>query len=123
MGQTKKLLKTRHNKRKNNIKLNSKYHNVGGKHIIENCNHNFVWEKIRIIHKENNLSKRLIAELIYLKIEKDNSLNKMSDCDNLSESYIPLISDISHCVKLLIILQSDLIISHVTGLYFPSLLF
>ena len=38
----------------------------------------------------------LIAEMNFIKKEKDNSLNKIIDCDNLSESYFPLISDISN---------------------------
>ena len=61
VGQTKRQLKIRCNEHINNIKLNSKYHNVITKHIIENRDHNFNWEKIQIIHKENNLPKRLIA--------------------------------------------------------------
>ena len=73
-----------------------RYHNVITKHIVENRDHNFNWNKTQIIHKENNLSKRLIAEMIYIKKEKDNSLNKIIDCDNLSDSYFPLISDISN---------------------------
>ena len=96
MGETKRLLKIRCNEHRNNIKLNSKYHNVITKHIIENRDHNFNWKKIQIIHKENNLSKRLIAEMIFIKKEKDNSLNKIIDFDNLSESYFPFISDISN---------------------------
>ena len=52
--QTKRLLKTRCNEH-NNIKLNSKYHNIITEHIIEIYDHNFDWDKIRIIHKENNL--------------------------------------------------------------------
>ena len=96
MGQTKRLLKIRCNEHRNNIKLNSKYHNVITKHIVVNRHHNFNWNKIQIIHKENNLSKRLIAEMIFMKKEKDNRLNKIIDCDNLSESYFPLILDISN---------------------------
>ena len=79
-----------------NIKLNSNYHNVITKHIVEDRDHNFNWNKIQIIHKENNLSKRLIAEMIFMIKEKDNSLNKIIDCDNLSESYFLLISDFSN---------------------------
>ena len=55
VGQTKRLLKIRCNEHIKNIKLNSKYHNVITKHIIENRDHNFKWEKIQKIHKENNL--------------------------------------------------------------------
>ena len=96
VGQKKRLLKTRCNEHKNNIKLNSKYHNVITKYIVENRDHTFNWKKTQIIHKENNFSKRLIAEMIFIKKEKDNRLNKIIDCDNLSESYFPLISDISN---------------------------
>ena len=31
--------------------------------------------------------------MIFIKKEKNNSLDKIIDCDNLSESYLPLISD------------------------------
>ena len=46
VGPTKRLLKITCNKHRNNIKLNSKYHNVITKHIIENRDHNFMEQNL-----------------------------------------------------------------------------
>ena len=62
------------------------------KHRTENIGedkepHDFDWNNIQILHKENNLYKRLFAEMIYIKKEKENSLNKITDTDSYSNSY------------------------------------
>ena len=61
------------------------------KHRTENIGedeepNDFDWNNIQIIHKENNLYKRLFAEMIYIK-KKGNSLNKITDTDSYSNSY------------------------------------
>ena len=61
------------------------------KHRTENIGedeepNDFDWNNIQIIHKENNLYKRLFAEMIYIK-KKENSLNKITDTDSYSNSY------------------------------------
>ena len=71
---------------------NKKYHNVITKHRTENIGegeipHDFDWNNIRILHKENNLYKRLFVEMIYIKKEKENSLNKITDTDAYSNAY------------------------------------
>ena len=54
------------------INLNEKYHNVVTKHRINNKNdtgsqNNFDWDNIKILHKETNYFKRIIAEMFYIK--------------------------------------------------------
>ena len=93
VGQTKRLLNIRRDEHKNNFNLkNKKYHNVITKYRTENIGedeipHDFDWNNIRILHKENNLYKRLFAEMIYVKKEKENSLNKITDTDAYSNAY------------------------------------
>ena len=91
VGQTKTLLNIRREKHKNNFNFeNKKYHNFITKHRTENIGegeepHDFYWNNIQILHKENNLFKRLFAEMIYIK--KENSLNKITDTDSYSNAY------------------------------------
>ena len=56
IGQTGGLLKTRRNEHLNNINLIEKYHNVVSKHKSK-YNHDFNWDNLQILHKENNYSK------------------------------------------------------------------
>ena len=71
--QTKRLPNIRRKQHKNDFNLKSKkYHNVISKHRTENVGedeepHDFYWNNIQILHKENNLYKRLFAEMIYIK--------------------------------------------------------
>ena len=43
--------------------------------------HDFEWNNIKILHKENNIYKRLFAEIIYIKKVKENSYIKITDTD------------------------------------------
>ena len=47
----------------------------------------FDWNNIKILHKENSLYKRVFAEIVYIKKEKEKSLNKITDTDSYSNSY------------------------------------
>ena len=91
--QTKRLLNIRREEHKNNFNLkNKKYHNVITKHRTENIGedeepHDFDWNNIQSLHTENNLYKRLFAEMIYIKTEKENSLIKITDTDSYSNAY------------------------------------
>ena len=91
MGQTKRPLHIRRDEHKNNIKLNSKYHNVISKHILENENnslsHEILWNDFKIVHQEKNFQKRSFAEMVFIKKEKNNSLNKVSDLKYFNQSY------------------------------------
>ena len=93
VGQTKRFLNIRRDEHKNNFYLkNKKYHNVITKHRTENIGEDevpqdFDWNNIQILHKENNLYKRLFAEMIYIKKEKENSLKEIIDTDFYSNAY------------------------------------
>ena len=39
------------------------------------------------MHNETNVFKRSFSEMVYIKIEKDNSLNKITDIEHLNSSY------------------------------------
>ena len=87
VGQSKRLLQTRCNEHENNKNLNPKYHNAITKHLLDNENHKFNFDNVQILHKENKLSKRLFAEMCFIKKQGNNSLNKMTDIEKLSDSY------------------------------------
>ena len=92
MGQTKRPLHIRREEHENNIKLNHKYHNVISKHILENKNnissHEILWNDFKIVHQEKNFQKRAFAEMpmVFIKKEKNNSLNKVSDLEHFNQS-------------------------------------
>ena len=62
------------------------------KHRTENIGedgkpHEFYWNNIQLLHKENNLYKRLFAEMVFIKKEKENSLNKITNTELYSDAY------------------------------------
>ena len=66
------MLFVRCDEHKKNINLNEKYHNVVTKHRINNQNdtgsqHNFDWDNIKILHKENFL-KLIVTTVFQIKI-------------------------------------------------------
>ena len=86
------MLFVRCDEHKKNINLNEKYENVVTKHRINNKNdtgsqHNFDWDNIKILYKERNYFKRIIAEMFYIKKEGKNSINVMSDLKDYNTSY------------------------------------
>ena len=92
VGQTGRMLFVRCEEHKKNINLNEKYHNVVTKHRINNksdagSQHDFDWENIKILHKEWNYFKRIIAEMFFIKKEGKNSLNVVSDLKDYNPSY------------------------------------
>ena len=103
--QTKRLLNIRREEHKNNFNLKSKkYYNVISKHRNENIGeyeepHDFDWNNIQILHKENNLYERLFAEIIYIKKEKENSPNKITDTDSYSNLYNVIIDFLKSKLK------------------------
>ena len=94
VGQRKRLLNIRREEHKNNFNLKKKkYHNEISKQRTENIEedeepHDFYWNNIQILHKENNLYGRLFAEMIYIRKEKENSLNKIKDTDSYTRREI-----------------------------------
>ena len=92
VGQTGIMLFVRCEKPKKNINLNEKYHNVITKHRINNksdigSQYDFDWDNIKILHKESNSSKRIIAEMFFIKKEGKNSINVVSNLKDYNPSY------------------------------------
>lgn len=85
VGETKRSLKIRINEHKKHKTENS----VVSLHEINN-NHTFDWVRAKILHFETNFRKRLLSEMIFIKINT-NSINKKEDIDGLSSSYFPLL--------------------------------
>ena len=44
-----------------------------------NNEHDMNWENFDVLRKQYNLQKRLLAEMLYIKKQGNNDLNKMSD--------------------------------------------
>jgi len=56
-------------------------------------NHTFNWQNVKIIDYETNYFKRLISEIIHIKIQ-DNGLNSVDDIKCLNSSYFNLLTRI-----------------------------
>jgi len=89
----KRKLKTRLNEHKNNVKLEESKHSVITKHMVENS-HTFDWQNVKILDHEMNYFKRMIAEMIYIKIKKKKGLNSVDDIEGLDSSYFNLLTNI-----------------------------
>ena len=89
VGQTKRQLKTRIGEHKSNTKKHISQKSVVSLHITEH-KHDMDWDNVKIIDKETNYYKRLIAETIHIK-QQTNGLNNKEDCDMLDHSYFPLL--------------------------------
>jgi len=92
VGQTKRKLKTRLKEHMKNIRLDDSKHSVITKHMLE-YNHTFDWENAKILDYESNYFKRMIAEMIHIKIQK-NGLNSVEDIEGLDSSYFNLLTKI-----------------------------
>lgn len=85
IGQTKQLLKNRLNQHKLAISQHKKNNTALSNHALENF-HTFDFKNTKIIHKENNISKRLFLEMCYIK-NNDKTINYQTDIENLSVVY------------------------------------
>ena len=47
----------------------------------------FLWNDVKILHKETNRFKRVFSGMVYKKKESDNSLNKITDIEHLNSAY------------------------------------
>jgi len=56
-------------------------------------NHTFDWENAKILDYESNYFKRMIAEMIHIKIQ-ENGLNSVEDIEGLDSSYFNLLTKI-----------------------------
>lgn len=91
VGQTGRYLSIRCEEHKNNIRLNEKYHVITQQKMQHSVGdiftHEFDFDNIKILHKENNEFKRLVGEMFFVKKEKDDSLNLMTDLKNYNGLY------------------------------------
>ncbi|EZA52813.1 hypothetical protein X777_08146, partial [Ooceraea biroi] len=83
IGQTKRHLDTRI--KESDVKKYESNHSVVSKHRILN-NHEFDWSTVHILHKEDYLKKREIAEMFFVK-RNSNSINLQRDTENLPVVY------------------------------------
>jgi len=91
VGQTKRRLITRIKEHKNDINKKSGIPSVISSHRL--LNHEFDWEKPHILDNETSWYKRIISEMIHIKMQTK-GINKQSDTEILSESYTPIINHI-----------------------------
>ena len=91
VGQTKRPLRIRLDENFKNFNLNEKFHNVIRKYCKkyekDQENHSFLWNDVKILHKERDRYKRAFSEMVFIKKENDNSLNKITDIEHLNSSY------------------------------------
>ena len=90
MGQTKRQLKTRLNEHIKNSSSNTLKHTVITEHTLE-YNHTFDWQNKKILDCETNYYKRLISEMIHIKLQT-NGINYMEDTELLYSGYSNLLS-------------------------------
>jgi len=90
IGQTKRQLKTRIIEHSSDINKESiKNPSVISNHWIS-LDHNFDWNKIKILDRKLSYNKRLTSEMIFIKRQKI-GLNLQSDTESLPEIYSPVI--------------------------------
>jgi len=88
VGQTKRRLLTRIKEHKNDINKKSGIPSVISTHRL--LNHEFDWDKFHILDNEASWYKRVISEMIHIKLQP-RGLNKQNDTEMLSDSYNPII--------------------------------
>ena len=79
MGQTGRLLNTRVEEHKKNLRKMCNYHNVLSDHRKEYADHDFDWNNVEILHSESNKEKREFMEMLYIKREGTYSINLKTD--------------------------------------------
>jgi len=88
VGQIKRRLTTRIREHKNDINKKSGTLSVISSHRLQN--HEFDWDDVHILDSESSWYKRIISEMIHIKMQSY-GLNKQSDTEILSDSYYPII--------------------------------
>ena len=76
-GTTKRNLRTRVDEHRKNINSLPKYHSVVTVHKLTN-DHDYKWDKVKIMDVEQNYRKRMISEMLFIKTSK-NSINNEND--------------------------------------------
>jgi len=90
VGQTCRLLKTRIAEHRNHINRNTTTQSVITEHRI-GLSHEFDWLNVDILDVERFYTKRLISEMLYIKLQ-DNSLNQQTDTDCLDNGIISILN-------------------------------
>jgi hypothetical protein len=93
VGQTCRLLKTyRISEPRNNIRKT--HHSVIFEHRMHH-NHDFNWDNVEIFDNQRFLSKRLISEMVFIKLQ-NNNLNLQTDTEFLHNEYLTLLNNIKN---------------------------
>jgi len=90
VGQTKRTLCTRVSEHRGHIRRNSTQPSVITDHRIV-TNHDFNWTDVKVLDVEKNYKKRLISEMIHIKLQK-HGLNSQNDTDLLDPIYNDLLT-------------------------------
>jgi len=90
VGQTKRTLCTRVGEHRGHIRRNSTQPSVITDHRIA-TNHDFNWIDVEVLDVERNYRKRLISEMIHIKLQKY-GLNSQKDTDLLDPIYNDLLT-------------------------------
>jgi hypothetical protein len=85
IGQTKRHLETRVKEHRSDISKHHNQHSVVSKHRLD-FNHDFKWHEAKILHREQNLKKREISEMLFIKKHED-AINSQKDTENLPTVY------------------------------------
>jgi len=94
VGQTKRQLRTRLKEHKSDINKNKGLLSVVSNQRLNN-DHDMNWNQTEILDIGSSYNKRIVSEMIFIK-KQINALNKQSDTDMLSDSYLPIINCLSH---------------------------
>ncbi|KYN16982.1 hypothetical protein ALC57_10754 [Trachymyrmex cornetzi] len=93
VGQTKRKLSTRLHEHVSDINKRTGSPSVISDHRM-NSNHNFKWNEVEILDKEASYNKRLISEMIHIKMQRQ-GINRQNDTEALPESYLQIIESFS----------------------------
>ena len=93
VGQTQRLFSTRRAEYHDNFFQSQNNYKVISKHKLHNSGRDFEWKNMKILHKERNYRKLSLAEMFYIKKQKENFINKMTDLKFFPPSYTSLV----HC--------------------------
>jgi len=90
VGQTCRSLKTRITEHRNHINRNMMTRSVITEHRV-GFSHEFDWLSVEILDVERFYTKRLISEMLYIKLQ-ENSLNQQTDTECLDSGIISILN-------------------------------
>lgn len=94
VGQSSRQLSTRISEHQRNFRQDRGRQSVVSKHRGD-FGHDFVWNDVEILDIERFYHKRLISEMLHIKLQK-NSINLMKDTELLDSVYLPLIKKLNY---------------------------